>query len=479
MKIREVAIHNETMLEKLVLKHVRVSFAVMLEVGAKGGRGRPSLAKILLYGAVISAGLLIFTSSPSFAAILTHGPVVGGVTPSEAKVFVRTDRTASVQIQFSPDPNLANASVTSSLQTSSISDFTAIVPLTGLSPQTTYYLNVAVNGVPQLSPSFPSFSTFPATTDPQPFKFIILTDFTRQDRVTLAVPTFLNASDEQAAFTVIGGDFDHRNPFGLSAKRTMFKQLYDPNSVGLADFVNRILRKMPIVHQWDDHDAGKNNIDKTYPQWNLSYQAFVEYVPIYEAPLTPPGIWQRFSYGHVDFFVLDNRSQRDPNTDPDDDNKGMLDGNNLGATGQLEWLKNGLLGSSARWKVVFSSVPTNPTTKPSDSWGAFQIEWGKIRTLIETNGITGVVFISGDLHMGAIDNGNAAGFPEMVVPTANGAAQQHLCSGNPGVWSQGVYKNPTGYCDGYGVVTVLTNPDQLLLEVKDENGAVRLSFTVF
>ena len=152
----------------------------------------------------------------------------------------------------------------------------------------------------------------------------------------------------------------------------MFKDLYDPNTLYMGDFVNLILRKTPIIHQWDDHDAGLNNIDKTYTDWNLSQQVFQEYVPSYPLPSVTPGIWQKFSYAQVDGFVLDCRSQRDPESDPDDANKSMLDGNNLGPTGELQWLRDGLLASTARWKIVFTSVVINPTTKFPEGWAGIK-----------------------------------------------------------------------------------------------------------
>jgi alkaline phosphatase D len=421
----------------------------------------------------------IFVSVPyANSALLTHGPVVGGVTDSEAKLFLRTGQAASVKIEYSTDPNLLNSLMTNTLQTSYTKDFTTVVTLTGLNPQTTYYLNIYVNGVPQFSSGYPSFKTFPAITDPQQFKFIILTDFRDQIKVTKTFPTFFNASQEGADFVFIGGDFDHSNPTTLSEKRKMFKQLYNPNSLGLGDFMNGILRLMPIVHQWDDHDAGKNNIDKTYPYWKRSYRVFKEYVPTYKLPSGSFGIWQYFQYANVDFFVLDGRSQRDPDIDPDDTNKSMLDGNNLGSTGQLEWLKQGLLHSTARWKIIFSSVVTNPTTKPNDGWAVFQTEWRKLRKFIQDNQIEGIVFISGDLHIGGIDNGTASGFPEMVVPAPN---HPRACgtAPSPGNWSEGIYYSSTGPCNGYGVVTVLTNPDRLLLEVKNQDGNTRLSYVVY
>jgi hypothetical protein len=230
---------------------------------------------------------------------------------------------------------------------------------------------------------------------------------------------------------------------------------------------------MPIAHQWDDHDAGGNNIDLTYPRWYMAQRVFQEYVPTYALPSVSIGIWQQFSHGHADFFILDCRSHRNPETDPDPQGKSMLDGRHLGARGQLEWFKTSLRESTAKWKIVFSSVPTNPTCKPNDSWGAYQSEWNGLRSFIETNGIQNVVFISGDAHLGAIDNGNASGFPELSVPQPNG--QSGCPSGPEGTWSEGFVG---GLCRGYGLVSVRTNPDRLVLEVKDENGITQRSYLV-
>ena len=155
----------------------------------------------------------------------------------------------------------------------------------------------------------------------------------------------------------------------------MFKDLYDAKSLYMGDFVNLILWRTPIIHQWDDHDSGLNNIDKTYGNWSLNQQVFEEYVPSYPLPSVKPGIWQKFRYAQAECFVLDCRSQRDPEIDPDGPDKSMLDGNELGTTGQLRWLKQGLLASTARWKIIFTSVIINPTTKFPGGWAGYQTEW--------------------------------------------------------------------------------------------------------
>ncbi len=412
--------------------------------------------------------------SLSFGAVLTHGPVVGGVTDIDAKVFVRTDQTASVQVRYSTDPTFTVFSTSDPFTTNVASDFTEIIPLGNLTAETTYYLDITVNGVPQLTSPYPSFSTVPPVGSSRNFTFLVLTDFTNTKDLTGPTQAFASAAATNPVFAFIGGDFDHRNPRTLADKRQMFKDLYDPNTTFMSDFVNSILRKMPIAHQWDDHDAGLNGIDRTYADWNLSQQAFQEYIPAYQLPSVTPGIWQKFSYAQADLFVLDCRSQRDPETDSDGPDKSMLDGNNLGATGELQWLKDGLLASTARWKIIFTSVITNPSTKFPDAWAGYHTEWSSLKDYINTNNIQGIVFISGDLHLGAIDNGVASGFPEMCVSQPNGTG--NCPTAMPGTWSQGYYNDVT--CKGFSLVKITTDPDQVTLMVLDEFGHTQISYTL-
>ena len=261
------------------------------------------------------------------------------------------------------------------------------------------------------------------------FKFVVLSDFIAVTKLTESVQTFASASVLLPAFVFIGGDFDHRQPVSLADKRTMFHDLYDPNTPFMSDFVPLILRKFPIIHQWDDHDSGLNNLNKNYPHWDLIAEGFPGKHTDLPLPSVSPGIWQAFSYAQADLFVLDCRSQRDPETVPDDANKSMLDGNALGATGQLQWLEDGLLGSTAVWKIIFTSVVTNTTTKFPDGWGGYQTEWLALKEFINSNNIQNVVFISGDLHQASIDNGTQAGFPEMCAPQANGLKSGYCAHG--------------------------------------------------
>jgi hypothetical protein len=92
------------------------------------------------------------------------------------------------------------------------------------------------------------------------------------------------------------------------------------------------------------------------------------------------------------------------------------------------------------------------------------------------------VVVSGDIHAGAIDAGQHSSFPERAVPAANLAPTgDGSCLSAPGIgdWSIGSYgDNSMDVCPGYGVISVLTDPDRVILEVKDDLGRARLSHTV-
>lgn len=133
---------------------------------------------------------------------------------------------ASVALRYGTDPALLGAIDTDSMATTAPADFTAFIPLTGLLPETTYYLNVLVNGVPQFTaPPFPFFTTFAPAGSARDFQFAVLADFGVVAKLTADVQTFASVAADAPAFAFVGGDFDHSNPQTLDAKRLMLKNL--------------------------------------------------------------------------------------------------------------------------------------------------------------------------------------------------------------------------------------------------------------
>lgn len=447
-------------------------------------RALPPCASVVLSLAACSGSPDARGDAAGAASLL--GPIVGGVTSHSASVWARSDRGVSLGVRYATDAALGGARESARVLTTSARDFTARLELDGLAPSTTYYYDLLVDGRPRLGAPYPRFKTFPRENETRAFKVVELTDFCCFGRYK-PPPTrvFESAGAEEPDLVLVGGDFDHRNPAGTNPdearrlKRDMFKDLYASRPT-TDDFVKGILRRYPAAHFWDDHDFAHNNADKTYPFKDVSLAVLGEYFPVYD--MGPHGDWQRFRHGQAEFLLLDARSQRDRPRDPDGPEKSMLDGDRLGAAGQLQWLEQSLRASSALWKFIVSPVPFNPTLPKADSWHGYQHERNALVAFIESNRIANVVVLSGDIHAGAIDDGRNSSFPELVAPAANLLSEGRascLSASAAGRWSAGVYASGSHEtCPGYAVVTVSTDPDRVLLEVKDDAGRVRLSQTV-
>jgi alkaline phosphatase D len=411
-----------------------------------------------------AAGVAPAAKARSSPAKLAQTPLVGGVTDTSATLVVRTSKPATVVLHYGVG---LLGSATPPTTTVASDDKAAHVTLDGLLPETTYSYAVEIDGI--LDPNVFSFRTFPPSTADRSFTFLAYAD---QDSPAPA-PSFAAGAAENPAFVVQLGDFTHSS--GSGKKRRTIKDWWHINKISTTsspsgkDFSAAIAGSFPLVHIWDDHDYGLNNGDRKFKYRSFAIQAFADDFPTY--PLTSPqeGFWQSFRYAEAEVFLLDLRSERDPDGAVDDATKSML-----GAT-QNAWLLNGLLSSTATWKFVVSSSVWNPHSKPVDSWAQFQTEQQQIVDFIQANSITGVIFMSGDIHSsGAIDDGTNSYFPEVSVPHTN--LDELDCTGGSGcgTWSEG-YTN--GLTDG-GYAKFSVTPDSVTIEAKGTSGVIRHSLTV-
>jgi alkaline phosphatase D len=422
----------------------------------------------------------LFSIDPAAPLAATHpmlqlGPYVGGVTNVSAKVFAQTESAASIKIEYSTNPNLQNAITTAAVATSAASDFTGIVSIAGLKANTTYYYTVLVNNVTAALATPPQFTTFAAPGTASNFTFAVTSDFVNVNtNPDTPAPAYQSIAAANPAFMLQIGDFDHRNPLGLTQTQNMYDQLLGPTTASGADFAQYIAPKIPWDHLWDDHDSGENNDDDT---WNYgpALQAFDEFVPNVGLANPSAGDWHKFSYGQADFYMLDLRSQRSPDNTQMGPSKSMLDATGI-ANNELTWFENSLLASTATWKFVMSSVAFNAETKPSDNWAAYPAAREQLLDFIRDHHIIGVIFVSGDIHSGgAIDDGTNSGVPEVSVPHTN-LPNQMVTTGPPGVWSQGLIDGSAG--GGYTLIRVSTSPAEVVLEEHAADGTLRMSYTV-
>lgn len=153
---------------------------------------------------------------------------------------------------------------------------------------------------------------------------------------------------------------------------------------------------------WDDHDFGPNDYGKSYHLKNTSRDVFRHFWLNHSYGNDGQGIYTRYHYNDVDFFMLDNRWWRDYDGLPD-----SLDGKpnphkRMFGKAQMEWLKNELLLSKANGSIAFRVIATgsqvlNPVS-PFDKMLDFPTEYYELMDFIKTNRIEGVLFLTGDRH---------------------------------------------------------------------------------
>ena len=130
---------------------------------------------------------------------------------------------------------------------------------------------------------------------------------------------------------------------------------------------------------------------------NNDSDAYAEKPPAAD-PNTPvsqyPPRYFRWRVANTEFFVLDCISHRSVASAVDDASKTML------GSVQKAWLKAHLLASTATFKVILSGKKTMPkgSNENLDSWAVYTTERNELFDFIKTNGITGVIWLTGDTH---------------------------------------------------------------------------------
>ena len=428
---------------------------------------------------------------------MTHGPGVGGVTHDQAVLWVRTDMGAKVDFLLSTASNMSDVLTSPSTTTNAESDFTAKIRVEQLQPNTRYYYLPRIGGKTVDIVPPPYFQTAPEPDAEQPFSFVVLTDYQSLTPTSIDVTpaTFQSAAAEEPVFTIVGGDFDHRNPGAgttdllliQNSTRTMYKENFDRDIPRRKDFVDYIQRRGALAHLWDDHDYSYNDGDGDYVGKYVALQTYDEYWPTYDRPAADQGIYHSWYWGHVQFILLDGRLHRTNSDAPDDCYKTML------GQEQKTWLKQTLLDSTAVWKIILSGSVFNPTVKcGADNWCEYRTEGREIAEFIRDNWIENVVILSGDIHAGGITNGTnsvyntpwemASPGVDMVIPGCDTTTYQgpdKFGEWTHGTWGEG-YRllDPPLTCWGYGHVDVLTNPHRLVLKVKNDQGETQIQATV-
>ena len=340
------------------------------------------------------------------AVALTHGVAVGEVTASSAVIWSRSSEAAEMPemiVEISSNRALTSPRVARARATEE-DDFTARVTVDGLEPNTTYHYRVRFDAS---EPVTGSFRTAPPTTAAASVRFIVMGDlgghgYCREEGKGYTV--FSAMEELEPDFLVANGDMIYADS-ECAAERAEggrnipgdFPKIDDPSvdctnasavrEIYLAHWrYNRadphfqsLLSKASMYSQWDDHEV-INDFGAAWPTWTAAIErdgyptlvregreALFDFHPMRRHSDEPDRIYRSFRWGQdAELFLIDARSYRSLNdlADRPDNQKTML------GREQLDWLKRGLAGSDATWKIVSTDVPLSiPTSSQAHLFG--------------------------------------------------------------------------------------------------------------
>lgn len=348
------------------------------------------------------------------AAYLHAGPMVGHVSDTTARLWAKGSNTGQLEFKIGLHPDLSDGRVVKGVDLAETASFTGQVEVAGLQASTRYHYTPLLDGAPALGRPYPSFITAPSAGQRGPLRFAFGSCVGRRGHLAAA------AFGEMAA----RGNFDlllmlGDNHYGDTTDPALLRDYY--HMLRTVTGFEKLIREKPTYAIWDDHDFGPNNSDSTTQGKEDSLRVFQQWWanPGYGEEGNP-GCYHRFSRNGVDFFMLDSRYHRTPNKAPEDGRKTML------GTRQLQWLKEGLTASKARFKIVACGSEWQTLTQP-DCWSSFARERQEIFDHITGNDIGGVVLLSGDRHFtaGYQIQGRHLEFTSGPLGSGNGTLQEN------------------------------------------------------
>lgn len=342
--------------------------------------------------------ILSFILLPAFLmAQLTSGPMVGHVTFQEATVWVQCKQACLVQMMYWPVGQKNQSGITAAVQTMADHGFTAHLVAGALSPGKKYQYEILVNGKAIKAKHVQQFST-PAVWkwrgDAPDFDFVAGScfyineeAFDRPGKPYGGDYKILEAiHQDQPDFMVWLGDNVYLREADWDSRSGVYHRYGHTRAVAE---LQALLANTPHYAIWDDHDYGPNDSDRSFYGKEWTRSAFKDFWanPVYGAGDTE-GITGAFSHSDADFFLMDNRWYRSPQSPS---------GEILGEK-QLTWLIDALRFSNATFKFICIGGQTLSDARVHENYAKYVAERQKLLSAIDQYGIKGVVFLTGDRH---------------------------------------------------------------------------------
>lgn len=294
-----------------------------------------------------------------------------------------------------------------------------------------------------------------------------------QDRPQPILETVLSWRPELFLFA---GD----NVYGDVSSGEMRELTQAYERAGASPGLRRLRAAAPVMATWDDHDYGRNDAGGEFPFRAASQRLFLDFwrVPAEDPRRQRPGVHHAAILGpearRLQVILLDTRSFRSalrPTDRPGEPGRERyLPETDPAATmlgeEQWRWLQEELR-RPAELRLIVSSVQVLAQAHGFERWGNFPAERRRLLDLAARAG--GVVFLSGDRHMGALYRLEEEGRPPLHEITSSGLNMVWTGSREAGPHQQGP---PLGE-ENFGTVEIDWQEGVVHLALRGMDGAVR------
>ncbi len=359
--------------------------------------------------------------SSARAGTLVSGPMLGYQAHREAFLWVETRDAKQVTLAYwlTGKPETKQTITKTAWRTTPVGGQISHFRPGLLEVGAKYDYALSIDGVAQTFPFPTTFKTSPLwewRTPPPDFKFIFGTcAYFNEPAVDRPGPgygktmeTFRLIADSGADFMVWGGDnwyyreVDFDSISGLWYRAQLTRALPE---------LRKLFAVMPHYATWDDHDYGSNDSNKSFEFKDKTLRIFKAYWgnPGY-GEKDNQGVYHKFFWGDAAIFVMDDRWYRD------DDHLDAAQNPHKTQYGarQLDWLKQSLLHAQTLEHFTFKFIVTGGQVVTdfggaSETFAYYQREREDLLKFIKDQGITGVVFLTGDVHFTELARKNIGG----------------------------------------------------------------------
>jgi alkaline phosphatase D len=339
--------------------------------------------------------IVLVTSISLSAQGVKSGPMLGYNTMREVGVWMQLENQGYAAIRYWPKSNKSDALISETFYVENYKANTATIALGPLEPGTRYEYSIIVNDQ-ELDKvySFETQKLWQWREDPPEFSFIagscVFINEERYDRPRKPYgkkyEILESIAKEDAEFMVWLGDNTYLREADWNSRSGIYHRFTHSRNV---EEMQPLLSAMHHYAIWDDHDFGPNDSNGIYWGKDITREAFVDFWanPNYGVNGLG-GITGTYSWNDCQFFLLDNRWDRTPQSS---------EGSILGEE-QMTWLIDALRSSNASFKFICIGGQVVSDYAAFENHAVYGAERKKLLHLIDDYDIQNVVFLTGDRH---------------------------------------------------------------------------------